>query len=131
MCPPAFGKVVDILLLGSLVYPQIMTSASACKCLALFGMDAYQDSALTSFTEDLRNVQARRKSFQQQMLLSRSTSKQPLIGRDRLAILRANGTLPHVNNGAASSLGQSKRSPPAPHVSVEITQDDSRQASTA
>ena len=41
--------------------------------------------------------QARKKSAQQQLLLARSASKVPLIGRDRLAILRANGTMPHVN----------------------------------
>ncbi len=74
-------------------------------------------------------MQARKKSFQQQMLLSRSATKQPIIGRDRLAILRANGTLPHINNGMVSSIGQNKRTPPpAPHVSVEITPDDTRQS---
>lgn len=71
--------------------------------------------------------QARKKSFQQQMLLSRSSSKQPIIGRDRLAILRANGTLPHVNSGIPSTIGQNKRTAaatPATHVTVEVLPEE-------
>jgi len=72
-------------------------------------------------------LRARKKSFQQQMLLSRSSSKQPIIGRDRLAILRANGTLPHVNSGIPSTIGQNKRTAaatPATHVTVEVLPEE-------
>lgn len=54
--------------------------------------------------------------------MSRSNSKQPLIGRDRLAILRANGTLPHTNSGMSGALlmGQKSRSSPAAHITMEV-----------
>ena len=77
--------------------------------------------------------QARKKSAQQQLLLTRSASKVPLIGRDRLAILRANGTMPHVNGSisTSSSLGQKARVVPAAHVSVEISPDENPHVASA
>ena len=61
------------------------------------------------------------------MLLTRGSDKKPIIGRDRLAILRANGTLPHVNSGIPSAIGQNKRTAAAPtatHVTVEVVPEE-------